>query len=170
LPLERWLEKCFANILPIIALQRIWDKVMGGSSIIMVFLLISIFTRFRLTILKTESSLALVEFVKSTSPDVAELIVTEAIEMWQSNGSPLTAGSNTDCFKDQSQKQASLASKNHRNSNANQNQIHPRSMTISWIQSTGWRSCERNWYLVRIPQLSAKLTQSENFVFKCAIY
>jgi hypothetical protein len=100
LPLEGWFENCFAEILPIVSLQRIWDKILGGSSIIMVFVVISLLSRIRQTIFKLNNVHKLVESIKKLTESIADMVVTEAIQLWQQYGSPIVPGSNNDCLKD----------------------------------------------------------------------
>lgn len=65
----------------------------------MVFLATSLLRRLRQAIQKVDSVQPILDLIKEMPESTAELIVTDAIELWQQNGSPGSPGSNTDCFK-----------------------------------------------------------------------
>jgi len=87
LPYEQWYSSCFAKVLSVRALIRIWDKICGGSIKIVIFVLIVLLVTFKRSILQmsdVESIVKLVENIKEEH-ETADLIVNKAIELWQQN-------------------------------------------------------------------------------------
>jgi len=102
LPLEAWYENALLSLLPGIALQRVWDKLLGGSSIYMIFVMLCLLHKIRNSVFQLTTVQKLIECTKQLTESCFEMIVTEAIVLWQKYGSPLHPGSNTDCFRDHS--------------------------------------------------------------------
>lgn len=67
LPYEQWYTSCFAKILSIRALIRIWDKICGGSIKIVIFVLIVILVTYKRTILQMSDAQAVIKLVGSVS-------------------------------------------------------------------------------------------------------
>lgn len=87
LPHKRWFESGFAEDIPDSCMERIWDKVVSGSSKILVFVAVSLLVFFRRQLLM-EKSIQSVErfFCKPVPKDNFEMIVNEAMELWDKHG------------------------------------------------------------------------------------
>lgn len=87
LPYDVWYTSCFANVLAIQALIRIWDKICGGSIKIVVFVLIVILITYKRNILRMTDCAAVIKQIENIRDEheVADLIVNKAIELWQQN-------------------------------------------------------------------------------------
>ncbi|XP_070200729.1 TBC1 domain family member 7-like isoform X2 [Littorina saxatilis] len=89
LPLKDWFSCYFADVLPDISFQRIWDKVIGGSSYVMVYVAVAILIFFRRPLLSMKSSEDMVNYLSNIQDDCGDRIVNEALDLWAKNGSCL---------------------------------------------------------------------------------
>lgn len=87
LPYDTWYTSCFANVLHIQALIRIWDKICGGSIKIVPFVLIVILITYKRNILRMNDSSSVIQQIENIrdEQEAADLIVNKAIELWQAN-------------------------------------------------------------------------------------
>lgn len=99
IPFTTWYCSCFAGLLKDPALAKIWDKLVGGSCKILVFVAIKILTTMRRRLILLDSSDAVVDSLCDISEETAEMIANKAIEQWQQSGSPLTPASHPDGLK-----------------------------------------------------------------------
>lgn len=90
LPLIKWFDCCFAGILNKTALERIWDKLCGGSYKILVFVAVVLLTTLKPRILKCTNISVVLQYIKNITEETADVIANKSIEMWQQHGSPLT--------------------------------------------------------------------------------
>ncbi|RZC32929.1 TBC1 domain family member 7, partial [Asbolus verrucosus] len=91
LPLDSWFDCCFAGILNDMALGRIWDKIVGGSYKILVYTSVVILTSLKHKLMRCNTLECVIESINSISEELAEVIVNKSVELWQQQGSPLTA-------------------------------------------------------------------------------
>ncbi|XP_022215261.1 TBC1 domain family member 7 [Drosophila obscura] len=84
--LDNWYITCFAGVICETVLVKIWDKVVGGSRKIVVFLFVELVKDIRYLILK-QSSLAEVKRLIETVEDPDGVIVNKAIKSLQINNS-----------------------------------------------------------------------------------
>ncbi|XP_076451119.1 TBC1 domain family member 7-like [Babylonia areolata] len=87
LPLREWFLTCFVTVLPDISFQRIWDKMMGGSCYVMVYVAVAILIFFRRPLLSMTASEDMVNYLKQIPEDCGDRIVNEALDLWSKNGS-----------------------------------------------------------------------------------
>nr|CAH0106366.1 unnamed protein product [Daphnia galeata] len=89
LPLEYWFGQCFAGYIAETSLVRIWDKLLGGSTQIIVFLAVALILHFRHSILACKSNEEINLCVSKVTKETSEIVVNEAIELWQEHGGPI---------------------------------------------------------------------------------
>lgn len=114
IPLKTWFSRGFAGVLNSSALEKIWDKVIGGSLKILVFAAVSLVETSKMALqgcqtsqeaircLKTVRNIffSILEFTKKlkdftfeqTSEETDEIIAQNAIEMWMDDGCHIQAG------------------------------------------------------------------------------
>ncbi|ESO94704.1 hypothetical protein LOTGIDRAFT_227338 [Lottia gigantea] len=86
LPLISWFRSCFADVLPETSFERIWDKVIGGSCAILVYVAVCIFLTFKRPLLSMNNTDDMVKYLRKIPADCGDKVVNEAIELWQKNG------------------------------------------------------------------------------------
>lgn len=99
LPLRRWLCSCYAGVLSETALAKVWDKIVGGSYKILVFVGVVLLITLRRLLLKELTAEKIVGNLVQISEETSEVIVNKGIEMWQQYGSLLTSGIGADNMK-----------------------------------------------------------------------
>jgi len=87
LPYEQWYTSCFASVMSNSSLIRIWDKIVGGSIKIVVFVFIIILITFKRNVVRMKETGEVIKLVESLKkdPEAVEMIVGKAIEIWQQN-------------------------------------------------------------------------------------
>uniref|UniRef100_A0A2C9LFD3 TBC1 domain family member 7 n=1 Tax=Biomphalaria glabrata TaxID=6526 RepID=A0A2C9LFD3_BIOGL len=80
LPIMEWLSTCYANVLPENALERIWDRVIGGSSAVLIYVAVSIFLILRRPLLALQSASHMVNYLSKIPEDCGDRIVNETLE------------------------------------------------------------------------------------------
>ncbi|XP_067683712.1 TBC1 domain family member 7-like isoform X2 [Haliotis asinina] len=86
LPLMDWFRCCFAGVLPDISFERVWDKVLGGSPSILVFVAVAIFLTFRRPLLSMNTTDEMVAYLRKIPEDCGDKLVSDAVELWQKHG------------------------------------------------------------------------------------
>ncbi|KAJ1530816.1 hypothetical protein ONE63_005663 [Megalurothrips usitatus] len=99
IPFTKWYCSCFAGLLKDLALAKIWDKLVGGSCKILVFVAIRILTTMKRRLIQLKSAAKIVDCLCDITEETAEMIANKAIELWQQYGSPLTPASHPDGLK-----------------------------------------------------------------------
>ncbi|XP_049784742.1 TBC1 domain family member 7 [Schistocerca cancellata] len=89
IPLDNWLCCCFAGVISESSLGKIWDKLIGGSCKILVFVAVLLLVTLKRALLKCATTDNIASCLKNISEEVSEVIVNQAIEMWQQYGSSL---------------------------------------------------------------------------------
>lgn len=92
IPFHDWLCCCFAGIISESSLEKVWDKLIGGSCKVLIFVAVVLLVTLRRLLLKCSSVDATLDCLSNISEEVSEVIVNQAVEMWQQSGSALTAG------------------------------------------------------------------------------
>lgn len=87
IPLTEWFQSCFAGVLPVSSFERIWDKVIGGSCMILVYVAVSIFIIFQRPLLNMKSSKEASEYLEKISVDGGDALVNKALDLFQKHGS-----------------------------------------------------------------------------------
>lgn len=85
LPLMEWFHTCYANVLPETALERVWDRVVGGSSAILIYIAVAIFLVLRRPLLALQSAQEMVNYLKQIPEDCGDRIVNEALDLLHKN-------------------------------------------------------------------------------------
>ncbi|CAH1787698.1 unnamed protein product [Owenia fusiformis] len=93
LPMSLWYKSSFAGVLPETSFERIWDKVIGGSCKILVFLMVSTLLTLKRPLLSMNSSQEIVQYLNKISSDSADIIVSKSLDLWQKYGSLLLPSS-----------------------------------------------------------------------------
>ncbi|KAL9979367.1 hypothetical protein ACROYT_G017021 [Oculina patagonica] len=90
LPHKRWFESGFADDIPDSCMERIWDKVVCGSSKILVFVAVSLLMVFRHPLLMEKSAQGVNKFLSKPLPeDNFVTIVSKAMELWDKHGATI---------------------------------------------------------------------------------
>ncbi|CAG0888844.1 unnamed protein product [Darwinula stevensoni] len=98
IPLEIWFRDFFAGILHQSALQRVWDKVLGGSPKVLVFVALALLLTLRMTLItrklchEIEASIATaITSTLRVSEDSASQVVLNAFDLGQKHGYLMTS-------------------------------------------------------------------------------
>jgi len=83
LPYDLWFRGCFAGVIPAIALDKIWDKVISGSLVILVHVGVAILQTQKRPLMTMNSCHEMLAFLSEIPNDSAEIIVNKAVESWQ---------------------------------------------------------------------------------------
>ncbi|GFO50710.1 TBC1 domain family member 7-like [Plakobranchus ocellatus] len=118
LPLHVWFHQCFASVLPEASVERIWDRVIGGSSHILVFVAVAIFLVLRRPLLAMQSSQDIVNYLKEIPEDCGDRIVNEALNLFQEYGLtwPMKEDSPVTCTGDSGRSSAKALTESGRHS------------------------------------------------------
>lgn len=110
LPIHSWICRGFAGVLHESALEKIWDKVIGGSMVVLVYVATALVETSKMALLgcqtPKEAIRCLVSVIEikqilqidinllcfQTSEETDELIVQKSIELWAQEGSHLLPG------------------------------------------------------------------------------
>ncbi|XP_067008700.2 TBC1 domain family member 7 [Anabrus simplex] len=99
IPLHSWLCCCFAGIISESSLEKIWDKLTGGSCKILVFVAIVLLFTLRRPLMKCLTIESVLKCLNNVSEEASEVIVNQAIEMWQQYGFSLPTNMPTETIK-----------------------------------------------------------------------
>ncbi|GAB6026177.1 TBC1 domain member 7 [Chamberlinius hualienensis] len=86
LPLLQWFSRCFAGTLHESSLGTIWDKVIGGSSKVLVFVAVAILSTCQLPLLNYQTSQEITQYISRFSEEASKMIVQEALDKWTQHG------------------------------------------------------------------------------------
>lgn len=87
---ERWFNQCFAGVLPEPYLESVWDKVIAGSCAVLAYVVVAILLSLKRQLLLIKTASDITKLLNTIPKDNFGLIVSKAIELWESHGSPLT--------------------------------------------------------------------------------
>ncbi|CAD5126013.1 DgyrCDS14189 [Dimorphilus gyrociliatus] len=97
LPIKFWFSSCFAQIFPTASLERIWDKIIAGSSMFMVNVTAALVLSFRRPLLALKSVNDMLQcFEQQLTENHANLVVSHALDMWRKSGFRTTPISGSD--------------------------------------------------------------------------
>jgi len=82
LPYAYWFRGCFAGVIPSIALDKIWDKVIAGSCMILVHVAVAILLTMKRPLLTMKTAEEMTQFLTTIPSDSAEIIVSRALDSW----------------------------------------------------------------------------------------
>ncbi|CRK90967.1 CLUMA_CG004656, isoform A [Clunio marinus] len=85
LPFERWYPSIFSSILNELSLIRIFDRIVGGSTkiVIFIFIVICSYTRYNLkTQLTCENVIKIIENYPADDSEKSDVIVNKTIDLW----------------------------------------------------------------------------------------
>ncbi|XP_054280485.1 TBC1 domain family member 7 [Macrosteles quadrilineatus] len=86
IPMDRWFGRCFAGVLHDTSLIRVWDKIIGGSYRVMIFVCSVLLTTMRRVLLTCANITDILSCVQSLTNETADVIVNKSLEMWQNHG------------------------------------------------------------------------------------
>lgn len=92
IPLKTWICRGFAGILHPTALEKIWDKVIGGSLKVLVFVALSLVECTKMSLLGCHTAQEAIRYLVSTSEETDDVIAQKGIELWVIDGSHLMPG------------------------------------------------------------------------------
>lgn len=103
LPLNSWFLCGFADVLPNTSMERIWDKVVGGSFAVLVHVAVAIFMTFKRPLLSMNSKDAMLKYLSKLPEDSGDVVVVKALDLWQQHGGhQMVARSDSPLFADRS--------------------------------------------------------------------
>jgi len=82
IPYDNWFRGCFAGVIPAIVLDKIWDKVIAGSCMILVHVAVAILSTTRRPLMTMSSGEQMIHFLETIPSDTAEVIVNRALDSW----------------------------------------------------------------------------------------
>lgn len=85
-------ERAFAGVFQPSLLARLWDKVIGGSIKILVYVLASSLFRCKQWVMKTNTEVEVLEIICRMEADRQDVVLTQAYDLWVMDGCPLAAG------------------------------------------------------------------------------
>lgn len=87
IPFTLWFKQCYASTLPPeYCLEGVWDRLIGGCVMILVFLAVAILITFKRRLLGARTIAAVAEVLTQIPEDNCILIVMKAVELWEANG------------------------------------------------------------------------------------
>ncbi|KAK3611874.1 hypothetical protein CHS0354_021307 [Potamilus streckersoni] len=86
LPLSTWFQQCYAGILPETSVERVLDKVAGGSFIILVYVAVAMILTLRRPLLSIMAKEDMLTYLTKIHEDSGDIIVNKAIDLWQKYG------------------------------------------------------------------------------------
>ncbi|EDO34604.1 predicted protein [Nematostella vectensis] len=87
LPYQRWFESSFAKDLPDTCMERIWDKVVAGSTKILVIVGVALLLFFKHSLMGAKSPKTVTDILEKTfDEDTCLIIVNKAMELWDTHG------------------------------------------------------------------------------------
>ncbi|CAI8058463.1 TBC1 domain family member 7 [Geodia barretti] len=89
IPFSLWFNQCFASTLPETCLEGVWDRLIGGCVMILVFLAVAILLTFKRRLLGAKSSSVVADVLTQIPEENCVLIVMKAVELWEASGCPL---------------------------------------------------------------------------------
>lgn len=101
--LSNWFHTCFANALPESAIERIWDRVIAGSSDILVYVAVSILLTLRRPLLALTTSEDMQTYLMKIPEDCGDRIVNEAMELLLKNANQSSGKSDSNLLKNANQ-------------------------------------------------------------------
>lgn len=103
LPMNSWFLSGFANVLPNTSMERIWDKVVGGSFAVLVHVAVAIFLTFKRPLLSMNKREAMLKYLSKLPEDSGDVVVVKALDLWQQHGGhQMVARSDSPLFSDRS--------------------------------------------------------------------
>ncbi|KAH3857775.1 TBC1 domain family member 7-like [Dreissena polymorpha] len=90
LPLKRWFSTCFAAVLPEIPFERVVDKVLGGSVMILVYVAVSLLITLKRPLLTMASREDMIQYLTQVPEDTGDILVNNAIDLWEKQGHHMT--------------------------------------------------------------------------------
>ncbi|XP_076116147.1 TBC1 domain family member 7-like [Mytilus galloprovincialis] len=103
LPLRAWFLSGFADILPNTSMERIWDKVVGGSFAVLVHVAVAIFLTFKRPLLSMNNRESMLKYLSKLPEDSGDVVVVKALDLWQQHGGhQMVARSDSPLFSDRS--------------------------------------------------------------------
>jgi len=82
----------FAGIFQPCMLARLWDKLIGGSSKVLVYVLASAIFRCRVEVMGAETQEEVLSIISNMKEDRQEVVLTQALDSWEMDGCPLVPG------------------------------------------------------------------------------
>ncbi|XP_057345032.1 TBC1 domain family member 7-like [Manis pentadactyla] len=90
LPYDLQFRRCFVGCLPVSTLQRAWDKVVNGSSKILVFVAVEILLTFKTKVMSLNSAEKITEFLENMPQDNSDVIISKSIDLQRKHcGTPV---------------------------------------------------------------------------------
>ncbi|ELU09969.1 hypothetical protein CAPTEDRAFT_171622 [Capitella teleta] len=82
LPFQMWFNSCYADILPLSSIERIWDKVIAGSQGILVAVAVAVLLTFRRPVLSLCGIEDVKRYLQLIPEDTGDIIVGEALKIY----------------------------------------------------------------------------------------
>ncbi|TRY75284.1 hypothetical protein TCAL_00688 [Tigriopus californicus] len=92
LPFETWVRRGFAGVLHEAALEKVWDKVIGGSFVILIYLAIQLIETTKTALFGCQTPKEAIRCLTSTSEQTDEIMAQKAVEQWGLDGHQLLPG------------------------------------------------------------------------------
>ncbi|XP_067934205.1 TBC1 domain family member 7-like [Watersipora subatra] len=93
LPFHEWFYDCFSSALPEATYARVWDKVISGSTAVLVNVAVALLLINRRAILFRKTTPEILNLLSQITVETGEEGVRRGIELWQRNGGKLTPNS-----------------------------------------------------------------------------
>jgi len=92
LPFSRLWAQGLSQLFHPSLLSRLWDKVIGGSVKVLVYVLAAAFIRCRLDLLTVETSDQVIQVLQGMKEERQEAALTSGLDLWEMDGCPLLLG------------------------------------------------------------------------------
>merc|ERR1719370_394576 len=92
LPFSRLWAQGLSQLFHPSLLSRLWDKVIGGSVKVLVYVLAAAFNRCRLDLLTVETSDLVIQVLQGMKEERQEAALTSGLDLWEMDGCPLLLG------------------------------------------------------------------------------
>ncbi|KAL4224550.1 TBC1 domain member 7 [Mactra antiquata] len=90
LPLKEWFGSCFCSVLPEASFERVGDKVLGGSTVILTYVTVALFMTLKRPLLSMTSAKEMCDYLAQVPEDSGDILVSKGIDIWEKHGHHLT--------------------------------------------------------------------------------
>ncbi|XP_059468339.1 TBC1 domain family member 7 [Neocloeon triangulifer] len=92
LPLFDWFTSMFAVVLNESSLCKVWDKMVGGSYKILIFVAVSLCVSLKKSIMSCDTSNNLNKIFENVTEEFSELVVNKGLDLWQQQSNLINIG------------------------------------------------------------------------------
>ncbi|XP_003386738.1 PREDICTED: TBC1 domain family member 7-like [Amphimedon queenslandica] len=92
IPCKRWFFECFLNEFPLPEIEIIWDRLIGGSYSVLIYIAISLILHRKRALLMSKSIVQALKLFDQLLGSDASIVLKQGLELWEHSGSALVPG------------------------------------------------------------------------------